>query len=94
MNLLVLLVGCTLLALCSAMPSLSHEHKLFSDSGPGYFDSEGAYRAGIMQASRPFPEQQGVRVCQSAIHNINGSISTYVHVCEAGRDSDSKGNYT
>ena len=60
----------------------------------GYFDSEGRYHDAAKAIYNQFPaftQKAGLMQCQSAAHERH-SITTYVHVCEAGKDSD--GEYT
>ena len=61
----------------------------------GYFDYEGRYHDAA-KAKSPynqfaFTQKAGLMQCRSAAVESD-AITTYVHVCEAGKDSD--GEYT
>lgn len=97
---LLLICTCAVLALSSAKPwnSNSYNQQVHSQR-EGYFDLEGRYHSKATAhffpvASTQLQQESGVSVCQSAIMEESGGISSsYVHFCSAGKDPNGKWYY-
>ena len=91
-----LLIICATFALSTAKPWYTDNYSGRAHQ-EGYFppDSEGRYDDAAKGMSPynqfAFTQKAGLMQCQSAAHERD-NITTYVHVCEAGKDSD--GEYT
>ncbi len=86
MKTLTLSLLCTVFALSTAKPWFGKLNGRFDDMG--YFHKSAEEKLGLLQASTVASVQQksGREICQSATFNHMG-LSTYVHVCESGLDS-------
>ncbi len=88
MKTLTLSLLCTIFALSTAKPWFGKLNGHFDDMG--YFHTSAEEKLGLQASSVAIVQQKsGRQICQSATYGHSG-LTTYVHVCESGLDSQGK----